>query len=67
MGIMKHPAKNMKQPRLELESSRSTPKHPSQLSCLYFSERMHPQRYLIGVDREKYSLLNSTLVTVIMS
>jgi hypothetical protein len=55
MGIMKHPAKNMKQPRLELES------------YLYFSERMHPQRYLIGVDREKYSLLNSTLVTVIMS
>jgi len=52
---------------IEPRTSGHLPRCASHLNCGCFSYGMHLQSYLIGVDKEKYPLINDSLVSTIMS
>jgi hypothetical protein len=53
-----HQQKKMWLPGIEPGSSAPKPRYTSRLNYGCFLYEMHPQPYLIGIDREKYLLIN---------
>ena len=66
-GITMQNVKRLGWASIEPRTSRLTIKCTSHLNLGTFSYSKHPQYHLIGADREKYPLINDSLVSTILS